>query len=99
MKQLGIIFMAGMSMMAAASCAHAESTPEQMEAVVVTGEAPAEEESPPLGYELDHETLTTMPGGGGDPLRAVQALPGVAVNNDASAAPAIRGSRPEDNSY
>ncbi len=100
MNRLGMIFIAGMSGLTAAPGAHAEEAAEQLETVVITGDASAEEEQqPPLGYTLDGETLTTLPGGGGDPLRAVQALPGVAVNNDASAAPAIRGSRPEDNSY
>ncbi len=43
--------------------------------------------------------LEQVAGSNGDPLRAVQSLPGVAVANDASAAPAIRGTRPGDNSY
>ncbi|HEY0722321.1 MAG TPA: TonB-dependent receptor [Gammaproteobacteria bacterium] len=99
MKHWGIFFVAGMGALAGVSSADAEGVPEQLEAVVITDEAAAQENAPPLGYELDHEALTSVPGGGGDPLRAVQTLPGVAVNNDASAAPAIRGSRPEDNSY
>ncbi len=43
--------------------------------------------------------LEQVAGSNGDPLRAIQALPGVTVANDGSAAPAIRGSRPGDNSY
>ena len=45
------------------------------------------------------EELRTVPGALGDPLRALQSLPGVAVANDASVAPAIRGTRPADNAY
>jgi hypothetical protein len=48
---------------------------------------------------LDQETLARMPGTGGDPLRAVQALPGVTNRDDSSAEPAVRGARPGDNLY
>lgn len=41
----------------------------------------------------------SVPGTGGDPLKALQALPGVATGSDVQSAPAIRGSRPEDNIY
>lgn len=43
--------------------------------------------------------LERIAGSAGDPLRALQALPGVVVNNDLTSAPAIRGSRPGDNLY
>jgi hypothetical protein len=43
--------------------------------------------------------LAAVPGTGGDPLRAIQALPGVVTSGDASSAPAIRGSGPENNAY
>jgi hypothetical protein len=43
--------------------------------------------------------LASVPGTGGDPLRAIQALPGIATSGDSSGAPAIRGSGPEDNAY
>lgn len=43
--------------------------------------------------------LSEVPGAGGDPLKALQALPGIAVGTDASGEPAIRGSNPEDNAY
>ncbi len=43
--------------------------------------------------------LASVPGTAGDPLRAIQALPGVAVAGDNSAAPAIRGSGPQNNGY
>ncbi len=43
--------------------------------------------------------LSQVPGTAGDPLRAIQALPGVATAGDNSSAPAIRGSGPENNAY
>lgn len=43
--------------------------------------------------------LASVPGTAGDPLRAIQALPGVAAASDYSSAPAIRGSGPENNAY
>ena len=45
------------------------------------------------------EELREVPGGMGDPLKAMQTLPGVAVGNDASSNPAIRGTSPDDNVY
>ncbi len=48
---------------------------------------------------LRGEELARVPGSGGDPVRALHALPGVAAGNDVSGAPAIRGSRPGDNRY
>lgn len=57
------------------------------------------EAAPPLGYSMGGKSAAAVPGSGGDPLRALQTLPGVVTNNDASAAPAVRGSRPEDNFY
>ena len=53
----------------------------------------------PGGIGLDIKTLETVPGSGGDPLRAIQSMPGIAVLDDGSAEPAVRGSRPEDNLY
>ncbi|TPW11371.1 MAG: putative TonB-dependent receptor, partial [Halothiobacillaceae bacterium] len=41
--------------------------------------------------------LRQIPGAGGDPIKALQTLPGVAMGDDASGEPAIRGSSPEDN--
>ncbi|MFM2406432.1 MAG: hypothetical protein RL223_4312 [Pseudomonadota bacterium] len=43
--------------------------------------------------------LQQVPGGLGDPLKALQALPGITSTHDGSSQPAIRGSRPEDNRY
>jgi hypothetical protein len=48
---------------------------------------------------LDHEALARLPGTAGDPLRAVQSLPGVASIDDSSSEPAVRGARPTDNLY
>ncbi len=52
-----------------------------------------------LGTAIKGETLESIPGAGGDPLRALQAFPGITVTDDTTAAPAIRGSRPGDNLY
>ena len=48
---------------------------------------------------ITSDSLRTVPGSAGDLLKGLQALPGVLVGDDASSAPAIRGSRPEDNLY
>ena len=48
---------------------------------------------------ISGKELERIAGSAGDPLRSLQALPGMAVVNDISAAPAIRGSRPGDNLY
>ncbi len=49
--------------------------------------------------ELTNKEFRQVPGTLGDPLKAIQTLPGVAVGSDSSSSPAIRGSRPEDNLY
>jgi len=48
---------------------------------------------------ISGDQLRQVPGSAGDPLKGLQALPGVAMVNDASSAPAIRGSGPGDNAY
>jgi hypothetical protein len=48
---------------------------------------------------LSGDELARVPGTGGDPMRAVQSLPGVATLDDASSEPAVRGSRGIDNVY
>jgi hypothetical protein len=48
---------------------------------------------------LSGAELARVPGTGGDPMRAIQSLPGVASIDDASSEPAVRGSRPSDNAY
>ena len=57
----------------------------------------------PQGIHLSSSQITTIPGGLGDPLKAVDALPGVVLATPSSggpvAQPAIRGSSPADNQY
>jgi hypothetical protein len=48
---------------------------------------------------LDGAAIARIPGAAGDPIRAAQTLPGVAVLDDAESAPAVRGARPGDNLY
>ena len=48
---------------------------------------------------ISGQELEQVAGGGSDPLKAVQSLPGVTTANDASSEPAVRGSRPGDNGY
>jgi hypothetical protein len=48
---------------------------------------------------MSGKELQRVPGAGSDPMKAVQSLPGVAVADDASSEPAIRGARPGDNAY
>lgn len=48
---------------------------------------------------LTGEELFKMPGSGGDPLKALQTLPGMAANNDGDSGAAVRGARPSDNAY
>ncbi len=45
------------------------------------------------------KTLREVAGSGGDPIRGLQAMPGVAVTNDSNASPAVRGTAPGDNLY
>tara|TARA_A100001015_G_scaffold39877_2_gene43764 strand:+ start:6096 stop:8120 length:2025 start_codon:yes stop_codon:yes gene_type:complete len=68
---------------------HAEVT---LDKVTTTGE---EVESP----RPTTEKLLKIPGAGNDPLRALEALPGVVFGNGREAAPAVRGSSPDDNAY
>lgn len=48
---------------------------------------------------LTKQELTHVPGTGGDPLRALQALPGVTSANDYSGQLVVRGGGPNDNEY
>ena len=45
------------------------------------------------------EELSRIPGTAGDPIKALQSLPGVVTTSDGDGSPAIRGSRPSDNAY
>jgi hypothetical protein len=71
-----------------ASVARAQSAPEEEEVY----EAVAEVKAPPrqaTQRELDAEELTTVPGTSGDPLKAIDVLPGVARTSDGD--PILRG--------
>jgi hypothetical protein len=48
---------------------------------------------------LSGEELSRLPGSSGDPMKAVQSLPGITSVDDSSSDPAVRGSRPSDNLY
>jgi TonB dependent receptor/TonB-dependent Receptor Plug Domain len=48
---------------------------------------------------LTSADLARVPGSGGDPMKAIQSLPGVASADDSSSEPAVRGARPSDNQY
>lgn len=64
--------------------------------VEITSRRPA---SPAGRSVLSGDELRSVPGTGGDTMKALQSLPGVAVSDDSSSAPAVRGSRPNDNAY
>jgi len=73
---------------------------EKLKEITVAGEAESEAVAElPLGTAISGETLKTIPGSSGDPLRGIQALPGITLASDESADPAIRGSRPSENYY
>lgn len=57
------------------------------------------ERAPTSRSVMSGDELRSVPGTAGDTMKALQALPGVAVADDSSAAPAVRGSRPDDNLY
>lgn len=71
----------------------AASAPERVE---VTGSRFREQAG---RTSLSGDELARVPGSSGDPMRAIQSLPGVAIVNDDSSEPAVRGSRPSDNTY
>lgn len=79
------------------SVVHAADATQLEQINVEQSEEPATEL--PLGIGVSGETLSQTPGSGGDPLRSVQSLPGMVFNDDESAEPAVRGSRPGDNYY
>ena len=69
---------------------------QKIDAVVVQGVRLRERASQ---SSLSAAELARVPGSGGDPMRAIQVLPGVAQVDDGSAEPAVRGARPQDNLY
>ena len=64
----------------------------ELDAIKITGK------DEPLG-EISAKKLMRVPGSGNDPLRAIEALPGVVFSSGRESAPAVRGSSPEDNRY
>ena len=59
-----------------------------------------EPEAPlPLGIGISGNSLRTSAGAAGDPVRALQSLPGFNYASDEEAVPAVRGSRPDDNLF
>jgi hypothetical protein len=51
------------------------------------------------GPKITTDKLLNVPGANGDPIRAMEALPGVVLSGDDDGEPAVRGSSPEDNLY
>lgn len=80
---------------APAASAPAASSP-SLPRVEITGRS---RRAPTSRSVMTGDELRTVPGTGGDVMKALQALPGVAVADDSSSAPAVRGSRPDDNLY
>ena len=68
----------------------------QAPGLVVIARAPLDQAS---AIRISKQELTRIAGTSGEPLLAIQSLPGVAVGADGSADPAIRGSFPGDNLY
>jgi hypothetical protein len=81
---------------AAQPAAPETDAPQRVDAVVVQGVRVRERASQ---SSLTAAELARVPGSGGDPMRAIQVLPGVAQVDDSSAEPAVRGARPQDNLY
>jgi len=82
----------------AAHAQESEDDPVELEEIVVEEEGEPESRLP-LGIGISGETLRTMPGSAGDPIRGMQVLPGLSYANDEDAVPAVRGSRPGDNYF
>ncbi len=51
------------------------------------------------GPKISTKKLLSVAGSGGDPLKAIQALPGVVTATGEDSEPAVRGSSPQDNYY
>ncbi len=49
--------------------------------------------------KISTQKLLNVPGANGDPIRAIEALPGVVLGDDKENEPAVRGSSPADNIY
>jgi len=53
----------------------------------------------PTEMKSETKKLLKMAGTAGDPLAAIQSLPGVSFASDTKSAPAVRGSSPQDNNF
>ena len=81
------------SILLASSLAYANTNNEaQLDTVRITAD------DDPL-TEISTKKLLRMPGAGNDPLRAIEALPGVTFTTGRNSEPAVRGSSPDDNLY
>jgi hypothetical protein len=52
-----------------------------------------------LGPKISTKKLLKVPGANGDPIKAIEALPGVVLDGEKDNEPAVRGSSPADNRY
>jgi hypothetical protein len=85
-----------LALQSAASGAWAQDAPSTPQTVEVQGQRVRNAAGK---QTLTREELSRIPGSAGDPMKAVQSLPGVTTVDDGSSAPAVRGARPEDNAY
>jgi len=82
---------------ALASQGQAESNDAQQNSIELDS-VKVEAQEAPLS-EINTDKLLKVPGSGGDPLRAIESLPGVVFSSGNRSEPAVRGSSPEDNAY
>ena len=92
---LGCAFLMGATPSFAQQSTEAETSTE-IEEVEVVGSA---QTSGPTEMKAETRKLLKVAGAAGDPLSALQSLPGVTFGSDDDPEPAVRGSAPEDNSY
>lgn len=85
------------SLASLASVSHGETTEDKDVAELSTINVRGSEVS---GPEITTEKLLKIPGAGNDPLKAIEALPGVVLGGFGPfSVPAVRGSNPNDNTY
>ncbi|MBC3872669.1 TonB-dependent receptor plug domain-containing protein [Undibacterium flavidum] len=96
-----LVLIAGSATTSANAQQEAEATKkvsaEQTQKVEVHAAKPVQSTNEKIS--LTGEELFKMPGSGGDPLKALQTMPGMATNNDGDSGAAVRGARPSDNAY
>jgi hypothetical protein len=73
-----------------------ESEANEIEEVEVVGSS---QKMGPTQMTTETRKLLSVAGSAGDPLSALQSLPGVTSGSDDDSKPAVRGSAPEDNTY